>query len=94
MKTAYLTVEGTCFSENGCTRRCEIVCSRCLLDGGEGMCEFFGFTKARSVVTLTDKNGVTIATDTFFDSGLTAEEYEQKELDWAVNYARIIENDN
>lgn len=58
------------------------------------MCELFGFTKARSVVALTDKNGVIIAADAFFDSGLTAEEYEQKELDWAENYARIIEDDN
>ena len=45
-------------------------------------------------MTLTGKNGVIIAADTFFDSGLTAEEYEQKELDWAENYARIIVDDN
>lgn len=94
MKTAYLTVEGPCFAENGCARRCENICPRCLSDGEEGMCRFFGFVPARSAVSVTDKNGVTIAADTFFDSGLTAREYERKELEWAASYARIIENDN
>lgn len=92
MKTAYLMVEGTCFAENICPRGCNDISPMCLSNGSEtGLCEFFGFSKARSAVAVTDKNGVVVNGNTFFDNRLPPEKYELEESRWIEKTSRFIE---
>lgn len=102
MNWSHLLIEGYCVFNpekdkalpSCCTNGAGKISFNCLLHDEEGkrMCPYFGFQKSKSTLALTNNEGNTIAFDSFESNQSDENKWQQEELRWVNEKAKVIKN--
>lgn len=98
MSWNHVVLEGFCFYENEefidvpcCNTKPGFVSIECLCDTNNQKCPFFGYTKARTCIVLTDDKGHDVACNTFWVDEPDNSKYIIEENEWIATWKKLIE---
>jgi len=98
MSWNHVVLEGHCFYETDkvfkdvpcCDLKPGFTSIVCLSDSNGKQCSYFGYTKARSCIVLTNDEGLDVACDTFYIDEENEKEFIKKENKWISNWKNLI----
>jgi hypothetical protein len=99
MSWNHLVLEGHCIYESEeyldvpcCDTKPGLVSIDCLYDANNQKCPYFGCTRARSCIVLTDDNGLDVACDTFWAEEPANSKLFHEESNWIDAWKKLIKD--